>query len=89
MCSVCGRSNSNQQRVYNRIAQKANAETACELTMEEVLLVQNRLTCFKSKFPNHPNINSYLGIVESLLNTKDFCMFELQTIIESLDGSTC
>lgn len=60
----------------------------CGVTKEEVEAIKGRLLCLKTKI-QYVDYNRSMGIVISLLNTGNYCKYNLQPLIDLLDEFNC
>lgn len=60
----------------------------CDVTQEQVAAIKERLICLKPKI-KYVDYNRAMGIVISLLNTQNYCKYNLQPLITLLDEFDC
>ena len=91
MCSSCG---AGRSVAYSRPrqAQAAVVNTDCIYTLDVLTNWENKLNCIKtqnlySNIQSNPQeINAFLGVVKSAINTGNYCYFEnhLNTIAKTI-----
>lgn len=60
----------------------------CDVTKEQIEVVETRLVCLRDKI-NYVDFNRSLGIVKSLLNTQNYCKYNLKPLLDLLDEYDC
>lgn len=60
----------------------------CTKTLGDIQEISNKLPCLKSKI-NIKQYNSFVGIIQSMLNLQDYCKYDTDQITQMLTLHGC
>lgn len=90
-CNCLKKSPASKKSLDQIYLQKFNEPTykePCNMKETDIMAFKERLKCLKKKVPLHQH-NRYLGIINSMLNLKNYCKYNTKQLKELLDECQC
>lgn len=89
-CSSCNKKKYSPTQVLNNVFNTGSVipRGSCNITEEEMTNLLGRLNCYKQK-KKGISINQPLSFILTMINTKDFCRYNMDEIKNILDGEDC
>jgi hypothetical protein len=85
---MCGCNNNIPPVQYSAPQVVYTPDPNCGKTELDIRSVQFRMVCLKSKIPVY-DYNKYMGILNTLINLRDYCRYDIEPLILLLNEKSC